>query len=242
MMRPNDGRYSVAFMATRSTARASLTVVQDSSAVERVISHIIGGIRDGRFAPGQRLIEGDLQASLGVSRGPIREAVRRLAAENILRVEMHKGARVRQLTPEEIRSLYDVREVLEGLACRLAAQNPDFPQAALQALEKDYDRKGDGSTRSYLAYNEQFHRLIVQSSRNTELIRLVENLQIPSLLLLVHILVDPPSITRARAEHKPIARAILKRDGPAAERAMRAHIRSTKKFIMRGAEMALGGG
>jgi DNA-binding GntR family transcriptional regulator len=227
-------------MATRSTARASLTVVQDPSAVERVIAHIRGGIRDGRFAPGQRLIEGDLQASLGVSRGPIREAVRRLAAENILRVELHKGARVRQITPEEIKAIYDVREVLEGLACRLAAQNPEFPDARLQALEKDYDRQSDSSARGYLAYNERFHRLIVQSSRNTELIRLVENLQIPTLLLLMHILVDAPSIARARAEHRPIVRAILKRDGPAAERAMRAHIRSTRKFIMQVAATALG--
>lgn len=208
--------------------------------VERVIAYIRGGIRDGRLAPGQRLIEGDLQAALRVSRGPIREAVRRLAADNILRVELHKGARVRQLTPEELRAIYDVREVLEGLACRLAAENPGFPDASLKALEKDYDRKSDGSGRSYLAYNETFHRLIVQSSRNPELIRLVENLQIPSFLLLVHMMVDAPSITRARAEHRPVVKAILKRDGPAAERAMRAHIRSTKKFVMRVSAERLG--
>jgi DNA-binding GntR family transcriptional regulator len=219
-------------MARRSATRSSMPAGQDSSAVERVIAYIRHGIRDGHLAPGQRLIESDLQAALRVSRGPIREAVRRLAAENILRVELHKGARVRQLTQEEIRAIYDVREVLEGLACRLAAQNPEFPDARLKALEKEYDRNSDGTARSYLAYNESFHRLIVQSSRNPELIRLVENLQIPSFLLLVHVVTDAASITRARAEHRPIVKAILRRDGPAAERAMRAHIRNTKKFVM----------
>ena len=122
----------------------------------------------------------------------------------------------------------------------MAAQNPEFPDARLKALEKEYDRTFDGSGRSYLAYNESFHRLIVQSSRNPELIRLVENLQIPSFLLLVHMLVDAPSIARARAEHRPVVKAILKRNGPAAERAMRAHIRSTKKFVMKVSAERLG--
>jgi DNA-binding GntR family transcriptional regulator len=214
-------------------SRRSSPIAQPTSAVERVITHIRGGIRDGRFAPGQRLIENDLQASLGVSRGPIREAVRRLAAENIVQVELHKGARVRRLTPGEIEAIYDVREVLEGLACRLAAQNPDFPGARLQAMEREFDRSFDGTARSYLAYNERFHRLIVESSRNPELMRLIENLQIPSFLVLVQVLVDAPSIKRARAEHRPVVKAILKRDAAGAERAMRAHIRSTKKFILR---------
>lgn len=226
-------------MARLSTAGTLLPNEQDFSAVERVIAHIRAGIRDGIFAPGQRLIESELQASLGLSRGPIREAMRRLAAENILLIELHKGARVRQLTPREIEALYDVREVLEGLACRLAAQNPDFPDAKLQTLEKDHEKKADGSARTHLAYNAQFHRLILQASRNSELIRLVENLQIPNQLLLMHIFVDAPSIARARAEHRLIVKAILDRDGAAAERVMRAHIRSTKKFVMQVAAKAL---
>src|SRR5262245_45965230 len=93
--------------------RRSPPTAPPTSAVERVIAHVRSGIRDGRFAPGQRLIENDLQASLGVSRGPIREAVRRLAAENLIDVELHKGARVRRLTPDEIKAIYEVREVLE---------------------------------------------------------------------------------------------------------------------------------
>jgi DNA-binding GntR family transcriptional regulator len=69
-------------------------------------------------------------------------------------------------------------------------------------------------------------------SGNPELIRLVENLQLPSFILLVHVLVDAASIKRARAEHRPIVAAILKRDGGKAERAMRTHMRNTRRFVL----------
>jgi DNA-binding GntR family transcriptional regulator len=227
-------------IARRSTAPDASHAVQEPSVVERVIAHIRAGIRDGRFAPGQRLIESDLQSALGVSRGPVREGIRRLAAENVLHLELHKGARVRQVSAAEINSIYEVREVLEGLAARLAAENSGRAASGLPALEKEFDRSFDGTSQSYLHYNEQFHRLILQMSGNAELSRLVENLHIPTFILLVHVLVDAPSIKRARAEHRPIVQAILKKDGPKAERAMRAHIRSTRRFVLREAKRRLG--
>ena len=109
-------------MTRASPLDVLVRAVPDVSAVERVIAFIRSGIRDGRFAPGQRLIESELQSSLGVSRGSIREAIRRLAAEHILQVELHKGARVRQLSAEEIKNIYQVREVLEGPPGRYPAQ------------------------------------------------------------------------------------------------------------------------
>lgn len=226
-------------MARRSAASGASQAAREQSVVERVITRIRGGIRDGRFAPGQRLIESDLQASLGVSRGPVREAIRRLSAENILHLELHKGARVRRVSAGEIKSIYEVREVLEGLAARLAAESSERSDSGFRALEKEFDRSFDGTAQSYLRYNEQFHRLILQRSGNAELFRLVENLQIPSFILLVHVLVDAPSIKRARAEHRPIVEAILKKDGPRAERTMRQHIRSTRLFVLREAKRRL---
>jgi DNA-binding GntR family transcriptional regulator len=223
-------------MTRASALDALVRAVPDVSAVERVIVFIRNGIRDGRFAPGQRLIEGELQAALGVSRGSIREAIRRLAAEHILQVELHKGARVRQLSADEIRNIYQVREVLEGLASRLAAENArpaDANLKALAALEKEFDRDFDGTAQAYLRYNERFHRLILQMAGNAELSRLIGNLEIPSFILLVHVLVSAESIERARAEHRPIVQAILKRDGGKAERAMRTHIRRTHDSVLK---------
>jgi DNA-binding GntR family transcriptional regulator len=211
----------------------------DSSAVERVISHIQKGIREGYFAPGQRLIEGDLQTALKVSRGPIREAIRRLAADRVVEIELYKGARVRRISATEIKAIYEIREVLEGLACRLAAQNFRKTDNRLQKLEKDFDRNFDGTTQGFLRYNEQFHKLIVEMSGNTELQRLVENLQVPSFILLVQIVVNAKSIVRARDEHRPIVDAIVKNDAAQAERVMKAHVRSTMRYVLREAKIRL---
>lgn len=219
-----------------STLDTFLPTAPDASAVERVIAFIRSAIREGRFAPGHRLIESELQTTLHVSRGSIREAIRRLAAEHILQVELHKGARVRQLSVEEIKSLYEVREVLEGLACRLAAESAkavDPRLAALAAIEKEFDRDFDGTAQAYLRYNERFHRLILEMAGNAELSRLIGNLELPSFILLAHVLVNAASIKRARAEHRPIVQAIAKRDGAKAERAMRTHIRRTRTAVLR---------
>ena len=132
-----------------------------------MIAHIRKSIREGRFAPGQRLIESELQLALGVSRGPIREAIRRLSADNILQIELHKGARVRRLTAAEIKSSYEVREALEGLACRLAAENRKPSDTRLSTLERTFDETFDGTAKSYLHYNGQFHRLIFCGRRRS---------------------------------------------------------------------------
>lgn len=210
-----------------------------SSTVERVIAHIRGGIREGRFAPGQRLVEADLQSDLKVSRGPIREAIRRLAADRVVEIELYKGARVRRVSAAEIQAIYEIREALEGLAARLAAQNFTKADTRLKTLQKEFDESFDGTAQSYLRYNERFHRLIVEMSSNAELRQLVETLQVPSFILLVHVLVDSRSIARARAEHRPIAAAIHRNDAAAAERAMKSHIRNTLRFVMREAKRRL---
>jgi len=211
----------------------------DASAVERVIAHIQNGIRQGRFAPGQRLVESDLQSTLNVSRGPIREAIRRLAADRVVEIELYKGARVRRISATEIKAIYEIREVLEGLACRLAAQNFKKTDNRLQKLEKDFEKHFDGTAQGFLRYNEDFHKLIVDMSGNAELQQLVENLQVPSFILLVQIVVNAKSIVEARDEHRPIVAAILKNDPTQAERAMKAHVRSTMRYVLREATIRL---
>lgn len=224
-------------MLTRTTK--PLATKADASAVERVITHIRDGIRDGSLVPGQRLVEADLQSALRVSRGPIREAIRRLAAERVVEVERYKGARVRRITAAEIKAIYEIREVLEGLAARLAAQNYEAGDTRLRTLQQRFDQSFDGTARSYLRYNARFHEIIVEMSGNAELRQLVENLQVPSFILLVHVLVDARSIARARAEHRPIVAAIRRKDAAAAERAMKSHIRNTLRFVMREAKARL---
>src|SRR5512134_3171820 len=88
--------------------------------VEATIEAIKSGIFEGRYAPGQRLIEADLTRELSVSRGPLREALGRLVADGLVEIEPYRGAIVARPSREDVANTLQLREVLEGLAARLA--------------------------------------------------------------------------------------------------------------------------
>ncbi|MCW5770460.1 MAG: GntR family transcriptional regulator [Rhodospirillaceae bacterium] len=226
--------------ASRSAGRprsAGEPARANGSIVESIIEKIKDGVRDRRFAPGQRLIENDIQRAVGASRGPVREAMRRLAAEGLIDLQHYKGARVRALTPEEVTHLYEVREALEGLAARLAAETADSGRhrQRLAALEAEYERAGDRSAAAFMRYNERFHALVVELSGSDILIRLVAQLHVPVYTLRFHDLVGR-YLDEARREHRDIVAAILAGDGTRAERAMRRHVRGRLRQILAGFE------
>ncbi len=95
--------------------------VSRGEVVNFVIQHLRDGIFLGRFAPGQRLITSELMTDIGVSRGSLREAFSRLAADGIVDLVPNRGAVVRRLSRVELINLFRIREVLEGLAARQAA-------------------------------------------------------------------------------------------------------------------------
>lgn len=202
--------------------------------VDRLIEQIRESILMGRFVPGQRLVEADLQRLAECSRSTVREAIRRLAAEGLIDVRHHRGARVRELSRDEIVHLYQVREALEGLACRLAAENiarGDY-RARFKALEAAFARDFDGSHRSFFDYNQRYHRLILAIADNPQLERLVDQCQHSAFTAVVAFVVDRPSVKRAIDEHRLVTRAILAGDAAAAEAAMRTHLRSTCAMLL----------
>jgi DNA-binding GntR family transcriptional regulator len=203
-----------------------------------IIEYIEDGVRTGRFAPGQRLIEAEVQLAVGSSRGPVREAMRRLAAEGLIEIPHYKGARVRRLSKEEVEDLYRVREVVEGLAARLAAKNMDEPgsRKALIRLESDFKTSFDGTPHAYMKYNQDFHHLIVAMSESEQLRRLVAQLQIPVIMVRLHTIIDRELIRRSLQQHQKIVKALLGGDPRRAERAMREHVRLTGTHVLRSAE------
>jgi DNA-binding GntR family transcriptional regulator len=217
------------FAANGRTRRGS----SDGSVVERTVHVIREGLRDGRYAPGQRLIEGELCAETGVSRSTVREALRRLAAEGFLEIEHHRGARIRRLALDEVLEIYAIRESLEGLAAQLAARsikNGGNCDRLLQ-LERKFDAGFDGSPQRYMAYNVEFHRVIVDMSGNAKLLNLIEQLELPAFLSLLRIIVEPSAMHLSRGEHRPIVSAIVDGDERAARKAMQDHIGRTARYI-----------
>jgi DNA-binding GntR family transcriptional regulator len=204
------------------------------SVVEKIVDAIRSDIKAGRVAPGQRLIESEIRVALGASRPSIRDAMRRLEAEGLVEIEHLKGARVRRLTPSDTEHIYQIREALEGVAARLAAENVGKHnyKKRLQRLERDFEKNDDGLPSTYHQYNEQFHHLIVEMSENQRLIRMMQQLHHSAFLTLIQMVTSRETEARAREEHKPIVTAILKGDGPAAERAMRTHVRHTGRVLV----------
>jgi DNA-binding GntR family transcriptional regulator len=211
-----------------------------ATAVETVIESIIDGVREGRYAPGQRLVEADLTAELGVSRGPLREALGRLAAEGVLEIEPYRGAMVRKLTRDDIVDLFQIRELLEGEAARLAAIgiDDDDRRARLTAAITVVDGFRSGTdTFGYMDENSRFHELIVELSGNKLLARLIAQLQVHAFRLLFRrMVVEDDAMQRSIAEHDDVAAAILAGDARAAEKAMRQHVRRSGELVLRAAE------
>jgi DNA-binding GntR family transcriptional regulator len=211
-----------------------------STAVETVISAITEGVKEGRYAPGQRLVEADLTAELGISRGPLREALGRLAAEGVLEIEPYRGAVVRKLGREDVQDLFQVREVLEGEAARLAASRIDEADNR-ERLEREIALvdgfRARGDTLAYMDENARFHELIVELSGSGLLARLIPQLQVHAFRLLFRRLaLEDTAMDNSIREHDEVTNAILAGNAKAAERAMRVHVRRSGEMILRTAE------
>ncbi len=190
-------------------------------------------IRGGRFAPGQRLVEADLTRELGVSRGPVREALRRLAAEGLIEIVPHRGALVRRLSAAEAQELFEIRTELEVFAARRAATAMADPRRAgrFRCAVAPIWNEAPHSTAGYIAENQQFHAAIIAAAGNRQLMALNVQLQLSLIMAQIGGALSSELIAASVVEHRVIADAILAGDGAAAARAMRAHLGRAMRFM-----------
>jgi DNA-binding GntR family transcriptional regulator len=138
---------------------------------QRVYEHLRDEILADHLMPGTELSEVALSKELAISRGPIREAMGRLAAEGLITMRPRRRAEVRSLTPQELIDAYQVREALEVMAVRLAI--PRVTEADLSRLEEVIDRmaehSAEGAVREFFAANVSFHELLCELSGNPKL-------------------------------------------------------------------------
>ena len=182
-----------------------------------------------KLLPGTQLKESDLVKGLGVSRTPIREALNQLSKEGIIEIFPRKGAFVKNCTKEEVIEILILREVLEGVAARLATlQMSDGIVSKLESFFKDY-RKG---SMDYAEADERFHTEIIEASGSRRLIGLVSNLK-DSLQMLDMRAVSfryPERIKSSLAEHRKIIEAFKERDVALAETLTREHFQHTQVY------------
>lgn len=187
--------------------------VRDTSLAKLVRDDMLALILKGVLTPGQRINEPDVAARLGVSRVPVREALRVLESSGLVVARKHAGVFVRQLEAPEIRDLYQLRGVLDGFAGRQAAQLPADRKAALLAVLMDSvqamkDAASRHEVQRYYGENLRFHWAIVESAGNgslTESYRgIVQKLHLSRLKNLSHDIGMQVSI----AEHAEIVQAV----------------------------------
>ncbi|MFQ5896095.1 MAG: GntR family transcriptional regulator, partial [Nitrospinota bacterium] len=197
--------------------RGSVTLVRMDrpQSLSRAVSESIkDAILRGAFKPGDKLVESALTASLNVSRTPLREAFRELAAEGYLTLVPHRGAYVSRLTADEVRDIYTITSALEGLAVRLAT--PRMDEAALRQLKalhgelRRAHRARDIDL--YYAANRTYHRFISQQSGNGRLVNMIEGLRRQILKTRVLSLSVQGRLDASMREHEEILDAVLARD------------------------------
>lgn len=186
-------------------------------------------ILKGEYEPGERLVENKLSAELGVSRIPVREALRALASEGLVLIEPRRGASVARLSPDIVREMVEVRATLEGLNAKLAAQRRD-PElvAELQAvLDQGMDAAAQGRADELLSLNSRFHEVLGTIAANSVLQEMMRSLRERTAVLF-----GPANARRARQnweEHAQILQAVIAGDADLAALLAARHVYSAAK-------------
>ncbi|ADD29391.1 GntR family transcriptional regulator [Meiothermus ruber] len=199
---------------------------------EAAYSHLRGAILTGSLLPGARISEPGLAQELGVSRTPVREALQRLAQEGLVELLPGKGARVRVLSAEEVREVYDVRALLEGEAAALAAQNAT--EAELDRLERLLQVLEALPKEAYaqqMQVDFDFHTALVEAAHNKTLARIYADLR-SSLTLVRSFQQTQSQHPKTRQQHQAILAALKARNPVEAAEAARAHVRYFRDLVL----------
>ena len=202
-----------------------LQLVQSNSLPALVQAEIEQLILSGELAVGQRINESDLALRFGMSRGPIREALRALEESRLVRSEKNRGVFVREISVAEADEIYDVREALDQLIGQRVAERATPEQLrAMQAVVAEMDAAtGAHDIKCYHALNLKFHDMLVDFAGNARLTETYRLLTKGLLLFRLRGLQDGGGFAVSNTEHKAIVEAIGAHDSARAGRLLRRH-------------------
>jgi DNA-binding GntR family transcriptional regulator len=200
----------------------------------RVAAMVKKSILDGRYVPGQRLVEVDLIRETGESRAHVREGLRHLRAEGLVEIEEYRGAVVKRITRKDIYLAGRVREALEGLAARQIAERTltDEEKAALSALRAKLVAATEREDYAgYTAANEELHQFIIRASNNPYLDSMLDRLRVVVRQTHHFAAYRSKAFFAGNVEHLAIIEAILHGHPEVAESMMRMHVRKGTLMI-----------
>ncbi|MGA1342975.1 MAG: GntR family transcriptional regulator [Hyphomonas sp.] len=209
-----------------------------SAAADHAYSVIRSKIFDGEFSSGDRLKESELSKACDVSRTPVREALRKLAADGLVRIAPNSGAIVAHWSESDIQDIYSVRVRLEALAASLAAQRrTDADLAKLQACADEMKTASDvrsphENDLEIARLNSDFHHLILAAARSRALAAAASQVIEAPLMLRTFRRYEPQRLMRSVSDHLELVSAIRARDAGLAGSLMEAHILSGLRTLV----------
>jgi DNA-binding GntR family transcriptional regulator len=197
------------------------------SLTEQVRDAIRTAIVRGEFAPGQPLVERELAGQLGVSKTPVREALKLLHTTGLVQVNSYEKVTVRRVDAELVRQVYEARQGVEPMCLRIGAARPDAAVAAetaAAALDRADAALQNSDELALGLINRQFHRALYTSCGNDFLVDFLDRLQDLAVLAAVGGWRRTPTFTTEAKEHRAVLEAFRAGDGAAAETLMHEHI------------------
>lgn len=187
-----------------------------------------------QLQPGEPLVEADLVDRLGLGRTPIREALLQLAKEGLVEMYPRRGAFVAKIGLKDVRELFEIREAIEGIAARSAAQTAEAE--ALKGFERRWEeaegiKDPEERIRSFDAIGDELHEYILRVCDNKRIVQIINNYRLLLQRERHHAAAIPGRLEMSYREHRKILEAMLERDPEKAERMMRRHIASTAQTI-----------
>ena len=189
----------------------------------------------GELKPGERLMEIHLADKLGVSRTPIREAIRKLELEGLVIMIPRRGAEVAQITGKSLQDVLEVRRSLDALCAELACEriSEEEIEALGEACRKFEEATHTGDTRTIAAADVELHDIIIEATGNGRLVQLVNNLAEQMYRYRFEYIKDASQHARLVQEHNDMYQSILRKDKESAARAVRKHIDNQEEAIIR---------
>ena len=207
--------------------------VRHSTASEVATTALFEAICDGSIPPGTHLRLQELSDQLGMSMMPVREAIRQLAAMELVDLEPHKGARVRLMTLEDLRDTYEARFVLEGAAVRQAARafTAADAEVARTALADRARHLASGERRLARDAHERFHFTLYEAAGNPWLVRSILPLWRNAERYRLESFRHPEVAAQRACEHEGILEAVVAGEGENAERRMVEHLTASMRLV-----------
>jgi DNA-binding GntR family transcriptional regulator len=216
-------------MATEARANAAPGTTYQQQAYDYLKAQILSL----RYRPGQYITDSEVAEALEISRTPVREALRRLQQEHLLVKESRRGWRILSLSLQDIRDIFEIKILVEGMLARRAAQctNEKARAALADAMRRMEDAAAAGDYEGWRESDLELHRIMFGMCPNERAGRIIKNLNDQWYRVRVGFLALEGRVERSTGEHKAIVSCVLARDGDGAERHMHAHLSNVREEL-----------